>query len=184
MALNVLGFVELSQDRLGQDLPKFNTHLICRRMSNDRGVGPPLSLTERVDAPDDTLREDLVLVERNERTEGSGGKEREDDAVARTVALEHLALDERLARVRAELSAHLLLALAKRERLGLREKVGEQDAVVQRVADRVVRRRRRDEVGRDQLRALVNKLVERVLAVGTRGAPDDRLEHVQNDDVH
>ena len=48
------------------------------------------ALTEHVDAPDDTLREDLVLVESDERTEGSRGKEREGDAVARTVAVEDL----------------------------------------------------------------------------------------------
>ena len=46
--------------------------------------------TEGVDAPDDTLREDLVLVERNERAERRGCELREDDAVARAVALEHL----------------------------------------------------------------------------------------------
>jgi hypothetical protein len=32
-----------------------------------------------------------------------------------------------------------------------------------------------DEVSRDDLGALVNKLVERVLTVGTRSTPDDRL---------
>ena len=61
-----------------------------------------MALTERVDAPDDTLREDLVLVERNERTEGSGGKEREDDAVARTVALEDLRLHQRIGCIGAQ----------------------------------------------------------------------------------
>ena len=58
---------------------------------------------------------------------------------------------------------------------GLGEVVGEQDAVVQRVADRVVRRRGREEVGRDELRALVHELVERMLAVRSGGTPDDRL---------
>ena len=47
--------------------------------------------------------------------------------------------------------------------------------MVLRVRDRVVRRRRREKVRRDQLRALVNQLVERVLPVGTRCTPDDRL---------
>ena len=72
-------------------------------------------------------------------------------------------------------SADLLLSLAERESLGLGEVVGEQDAVVQRVADGVVRRRGREEVGRDELRTLVHELVERVLAVRSGGAPDDRL---------
>ena len=52
--------------------------------------------TEGVDAPDDTLREDLVLVERNERTERRRGEFGEDDAVTRAVALEHLRLQQRL----------------------------------------------------------------------------------------
>ena len=41
------------------------------------------------------------------------------------------------------------------------------------LAHRVVRFDRRDEVGRDQLRSLVDKLVKRVLAIGARLAPDD-----------
>ena len=74
--------------------------------------------------------------------------------------------------------ANLLLCLAERESLGLRKEVGEEDAVVERVADRVVRRRRRNEVGGDNLRALMHELVERVLAVRARCAPDDRLWRV------
>ena len=58
--------------------------------------------TEGVDAPDNALREDLVLVERDERTESSRGEEREDDAVAWTVALEDLRLDECIGRIGAE----------------------------------------------------------------------------------
>ena len=41
--------------------------------------------------------------------------------------------------------------------------------------DRVVRRRGREEVAGDELRALVHELVERVLPVRARRAPDDRL---------
>ena len=77
--------------------------------------------TEGVDAPDDSLREDLVLVERDERTKRRGREEREHDAVARTVALKHLALHERLASTGAKLLADLLLSLAEGECLRLRE---------------------------------------------------------------
>ncbi len=42
--------------------------------------------------------------------------------------------------------------------------------------DRVVRRRRRDEICGDDLRALVHELVEGVLPVRARGAPDDWLQ--------
>ena len=132
--------------------------------------------TEGVDAPDDALREDLVLVERDERTKRRRREERENDAVARAVSLEDLGLDERVGRARAELLAHLVLGLAERERLGLREEVGEQDAVVLRAGDGVLSRRGRDEVSGDELGALVHELVERVLAVRPRRAPDDRLQ--------
>ena len=134
--------------------------------------------TEGVDAPDDALREDLVLIQRNESSKRRRRQQREDDAVARAVALEDLGLHERVRRVRPELLAHLLLGLAERERLGLREEVREEDAVVLRVRDRVVRRRGGEEVRGDELRALVHELVERVLAVRARSSPDDGLHIV------
>ena len=86
MALDILGLAELRKDVLREDLSELNTHLV---------VG--------VDAPDDTLREDLVLVERDERAERRGGEQREDDAVARAVALEDFGLDQSVGRVRREL---------------------------------------------------------------------------------
>ena len=75
--------------------------------------------------------------------------------------------------------AHLLLGLAERERLGLREVVAEQDAVVQGAAERIVRRRRGKEVRRDELRTLVQQLVERVLPVRAGRAPNNWLRHAQ-----
>lgn len=75
-----------------------------------------------------------------------------------------------------ELRADLLLRLAKRERLGLCEKVGQEDAVVLRFGDRVVRRCGGEEVCGDEFGALVNQLVERVLPVRARRTPDDGLE--------
>lgn len=75
--------------------------------------------------------------------------------------------------------ADLLLGLAERERLGLREVVAEQDAVVQGAAERIVRRRRGKEVRRDELRTLVQQLVERVLPVRAGRAPNNWLRHAQ-----
>ena len=49
---------------------------------------------------------------------------------------------------------------------------------MQRVADGVVCCRGGDEVGRDELRALVHELVERVLTVRASGSPDDGLLNV------
>lgn len=133
------------------------------------------ALTERVDTPDNTLREDLVLIQRNQRTQRCRVQNREQNTVARPVSREHLALHQRLARVRAQLLADLLLRLAECERLGLSEEVGEEDAVVLGVGDGVVSRGGGEEVGGDELCALVHELVERVLAVGTCCTPDDRL---------
>ena len=142
-------------------------------MSPDRGI--EVTQTEGVDTPNNTLREDLVLVQRDESPKRRRRQQREDDAVARPVALEDLGLHKRIRCVGPELLAHLLLGLAERERLGLREEVGEQDAVVLRARDRVVRRRWREEVRWDELRALVHELVERVLPVRARRAPNDGL---------
>ena len=69
------------------------------------------------------------------------------------------------------LGPHLLLGLAERERLGLREDVRHEDVVV--VAERVQRLAEPDEVDRDELRALVDELVEAVLAVRPGLAPED-----------
>ena len=49
MADDIVGLLELSKNVLSEDLSELHTHLI-----------------ERVDTPDDTLGEDLVLVESDE----------------------------------------------------------------------------------------------------------------------
>ena len=94
MVGDVLRRAELRENVLREDLAKLNTHLIYRPPGGSAYVlgrhRIRYVLTEGVDAPDDTLREDLVLVERDQCTESGGGKEREDDAVARTVALKDL----------------------------------------------------------------------------------------------
>ena len=74
------------------------------------------------------------------------------------------------------LGAHLLLGLAEGERLRLREDVRHEDVVV--VADRVQRLPEPDEVDRDELRPLVDELVEAVLAVRPGLAPVDRARLV------
>ena len=99
----------------------------------------------------------------------------EHNAVARPIALKHLTLNQSLTRTSAQLLPDLFLSFPKRKRLGLREKVGQEDAVMFRVFDGVVRRCWGDEICRDELGALVDKLVEGVLAVGTGGTPDDGL---------
>lgn len=66
-----------------------------------------------------------MLVERNERTKSGRRKEREDDAVARAVTLEHLRLDESLGSLRTDLLTDLLLRLAESQGFGLSEEVTE-----------------------------------------------------------
>ena len=62
--------------------------------------------------------------------------------------------------------------LAERQRLGLREDVGQQHVVMP--SERIERLVEPDEVARDEPRALMNQLIERMLTVGSRLAPVDR----------
>ena len=71
-----------------------------------------------------------MFVQGNQGSKRRRGEEREDDTVTGAIALEDLALDERLARIGANFLADLLLGLTKGERLGLSEKVGEEDPVM------------------------------------------------------
>ena len=71
---------------------------------------------------------------------------------------------------------YLFLCLSKRERFWLRKEVTQQNPVMLRIRDRIVRRRRSNEVCRDEFGALVYELIERVLAVRASSAPDDRLK--------
>ena len=73
--------------------------------------------------------------------------------------------------VRGALRRDLLGAPPERERLGLREDVGDEQVVV--VAQGVEAVREAHEVARNQPRALVDELVEAVLAVGSGLAPVD-----------
>ena len=117
----------------------------------------------------DALREHVVLVERDQFAERSRREPLEQEGVRRPVALEDAVRDEP---VGCPLGLHLLGRLAERERLGLREDVGQQHVVL--LAQRIERLRERDEVARDQPRPLMDQLVERVLTVRPRLAPVDR----------
>lgn len=72
------------------------------------------------------------------------------------------------------LSSDLLVSLANHEGLGLSKVVGGQHLLVEVVGDGVVRLGSQNEVGGDQLGALVDKLEEGVLSVGARLAKQDR----------
>src|SRR5579884_2411066 len=74
--------------------------------------------------------------------------------------------------VRRPLRLHLFERLAEGKRLGLRENVGNQQIVMP--SERIQRAAKGDEVARDEFRALVNQLIEGMLAVGARLAPENR----------
>src|SRR5574340_1572790 len=125
---------------------------------------PPLVVG--VEVPDHALHEDLVLVERDQHAERMRRELLQQDRVARVVAVEHL--------VRCclpGLSLRLLQRAAAHQRLGLREEIGDENVMM--FLQLGMRLDRDDEVGRNQPRALVQQLVERVLAVDAGGAPDN-----------
>ncbi|MPM23084.1 hypothetical protein SDC9_69547 [bioreactor metagenome] len=129
-------------------------------------------LVEGVDAPDDALGEGDVLVQRDQLTEHGRGQLGRHDRGGRLVARELAGGDDLLA---GALGAHLVLGPAERQRLGLGEEIAQEELVhvVLAVAGRVRRVGDRDEVGRDEPGALVDQLVEGVLAVGAGLAPED-----------
>src|SRR5204862_5914070 len=110
--------------------------------------------------PDRALHEDAVLVERDELAERLRIELLGEERVRRPVPLEDAMRNEPVGR---SLLAHLLGRLAEGERLRLREDVRHQEVVM--VADRVERSSEADEVRRNELRTLVDQLVEGVLAV-------------------
>jgi hypothetical protein len=100
VAGHVLLARELLENGLGKDLAELDTHLVIR-----------------VDAPDGTLDVDLVLVQCNQSTEGTGSEFLEEDRVGGLVALEDLGLDKcGVRRLGTKLLDNLLLSLAKGER--------------------------------------------------------------------
>ena len=144
--------LQLRDDALGQHLAQLDAPLI-----------------ERVDVPDGALGEDAVLVEGDQLAERLRREPFGQDRVRRPVALEDAVRDEPIGRA---FGLDLLGRLAEGQRLGLGEDVRQQHVVVP--AERVERLRERDEVAGDEPGALMDQLVERVLAVGSGLAPVDR----------
>lgn len=70
---------------------------------------------------------------------------------------------------------NLLLGLTEGQGFRLGKEVGEEDAMMLRARDGVVGGGGCEEVGRNELRALMHELVERVLTVRASSTPDDWL---------
>ena len=145
---SVLAF-QLGNDALGQHFAQFD---------------PPL--VEGIDPPNGALRENTVLVERNELAERFWIDHLRQDGVGRTVALENAMRDKVFAR---SLGTNLFGCLPEGQGLRLGKHVGQKNVMV--ATDRVERFGKTDKIARDQVRALVDELVEGVLTVRARLAP-------------
>ena len=126
-----------------------------------------------------------MLIERDQTTERTRSEPFNHERVARSVSWKGLVRHEggnpvfgntRL----LELRAGFLGRLAAHQSFRLGDAVRHQDILV--LADGVLTLRRHDEVTRNQVRPLVQKLKERVLPVRTRLSPHDRPGGVAGDD--
>lgn len=146
MTLPVALLVELTKNLLREALAQLNTPLV-----------------EAVDVPNSTLSECQVLVVDNQSTQlGGTDSTTNKDGSGRAVTEEALVRNQLIG---STLSLHLLVSLADHEGLSLGEVVGCKHLLVQVVGDGVVGLRGEDEIGGDQLGALVDKLEERVLGI-------------------
>lgn len=147
---------QFRQNGLGQLLTKLDTPLIVR-----------------VDVPDGTLDKDLVFIHGNERTKSGRSQLLEQERVGRLVALEDLVRDNVFLDVGTHLGTNLLLVLTDHQGFSLSKEVGQQNVVVNTVANRVESLDGGKEITRNHLGTLMDELIEGVLTVGTRLAPDD-----------
>ena len=162
--------------QFGVGLGKFRENLLRELLAE---FNTPLVVA--VDVPDNALGEDLVFVHSDEGAKAFRAHVVHHDGVRRLVAFEYLVRSEEcdfffgLAG-----GAEFFLSLGERftvhQSFRLCEEVGEQLLVV--IANLVVAVCRGDEVARNHLGALVDELVEGVLAVRTRFAPEDRTRLV------
>lgn len=154
VTLSVTCLIKLLENLLGKTLTQLNTPLV-----------------EAVDVPDSTLSEGEVLIVDDQSTQlGRANGAADEDRGGRSVTQESLVGDKLL---RGTLGADLLVSLANHESLSLGKVVGGKHLLVEVVADGVVRLGSEDEVGGDQLGALVDKLEEGVLSVGARLSEKD-----------
>ena len=143
---------EFGDDALGEDFAEFDAPLV-----------------EGVDVPEDALGEDAHFVEGDEAAEDGGGEFFGEDDIGRAVAVEDAVWGECGG---GAFGFDLGEGFAESEGLGLREDIRHEEVVV--TADRIERFGEGDEVAGDEAGALMDELVEAVLAVGAGFAPVDR----------
>lgn len=116
-------------------------------------------LIERIDVPNDALRENLVLVGGDKGTESKRCQLLDDNRVGWTISGEDLVRNEILQFVSFhaglfQLGANFLLGLAKSESFCLRQEVGEQQLVMNSTSNWVVSLSCSDEVSWNHASAL------------------------------
>src|SRR3984893_17745723 len=144
--------LELGDDALGQNLAEFDAPLI-----------------EGIDVPDGALGEHAVLVERNQLSQRRRGQSVHQNGVGRPIAFEYPVRDKPSGRA---FGLDLLGRFSEGERLGLRKYIRQQHIMMP--AEWVERLSKSDEVTGDEPGALMDQLIEGVLAIGSRLAPIDR----------
>lgn len=151
--VNLALAIELAENALGELLAELDAPLV-----------------EGVDVPDGALNERKVLVISDQGTESTRSDLLGQDGGCGPVAKESLVRNELIG---SALGLDGFGGLADHEGLRLCEEVGGKHALVLVAVDRVVRLDSEDEVGGDELGALVEKLEEGVLGVGTRLTEED-----------
>ena len=126
-------------------------------------------LVERINIPNHALRENAVLVKRDERAEHLRRQALRQDRVRRTVALKNAV---RHKPVRRALGFDFIGRLAKSQRLGLGKDIRQEDIMM--ASQRRERVGKRQKVARDKPRALMDQLIKGMLAIGAGFAPIDR----------
>lgn len=133
-------------------------------------------LVERIEIPDDALRENVMFVKRNKLPQGRGRKPSSEDHVRWPVALKHPVRDQPFG---CALRSYFLRRFTERQCRRLREHIGQEYVVVR--AELIQRKCERDEIARDQSRPLVYQLIKRVLPICAGLAPVDRTGLIIHD---
>src|SRR4030095_8596995 len=148
--------LEFRDDSLRQHLAEFNSPLI-----------------ERVNIPNDALRENRVFVKSHELTQYFRRELVGKDRVRWPVALENPMRHEP---IRRALRFHLLRCLTKSECLGLSEHICQEHVVMP--SQRIEGLGECDEIARNEFGSLMNQLVEGMLSVCSGLAPIDRASFI------
>src|SRR4029077_417794 len=143
---------------------EFRDNSLCQLLAQ---LDPPL--VKRVDVPNRTLCKDTVLVEGDEFTESFGGESLGQNCVRWAVAFENPVRNQP---VWCAFRLDLFLRLAEGQCLSLRKHVSQKDVMV--TAERIECLIKRYEVARNESRSLMDQLVKRMLAVGSRFTPVNR----------